>query len=69
MNQKYNFNDLTYFLKLKQLEKESIFLIGDDIKIYKFPNQDYIVISKKQNLLNLRIFLKAFWPKKTKTLN
>ena len=47
MKQKYNFNDLSYFLSLKQPEKEGIFLIGDDMKIYKFPGQNYIVISKK----------------------
>lgn len=47
MKQKYNFNDLSYFLSLKQPEKEGIFLIGDDMKIYKFQGQNYIVISKK----------------------
>jgi len=47
MNQKYNFNDLSYFLSLKQLEKEGIFLIGDDMKIYKFSGQNYIVTTKK----------------------
>ena len=47
MDQKYNFNDLSYFLSLKRLEKESIFLIGDDMKIYKFPGQNYILITKK----------------------
>ena len=68
MNQKYNFNDLSYFLSLKQLEKEGIFLIGDDMKIYKFPGQNYIVISKKAKFAG-DIFKRYFGEKKTKTLN
>ena len=65
MSQKYNFNDLSYFLQLKQLEKDSIFLIGDDIKIYKFPNQAYIVISKKAKFVEPEdIFKRHFGQRK-----